>query len=156
MQALPPRYNQRLQAFDPTLRMRWSNSGSCWLLEQQAQRQRLPERYRGMDPDTAIRLADGYVCIGQYDPALLPPVDRLVRYLNKQSIARLGLSPEQAANYVDARERAAKAEDDRKIKEHFRDKAKLAYEELSRLDGTTSLPHADAARSTRTQLEATP
>lgn len=127
--------------------MRWSDERQCWCLEQQVRRARLPKPYPGISPDTVVRLNDGYTLIGRYAPRELPPVERLIRYLNFTSIERLGLTPDQVGAYVDDQDRYAREAHDTQVRGELHDRSKEAWDDFARLEGSRSLPHANAARS---------
>lgn len=142
---LPPNYNARLRRAHSTLRMRWSAQRECWFLEQQVRRAQLPKPYPGMSPDTVTRLNDGYVMIGRYEARELPPVERLIRYLNFTSVDRLGVKPEQVGAYLDDQDRSAHEASDRRTRGDLHERSKEAWDDFARREGMRSLPRANAA-----------
>lgn len=90
---LSPGYNRRLARFDADLRIRWSQRRHRWLLERRARYQRLPvdpSRYGSLEHDTVVQMREGYFTLGEYQPAELPSVDRLIAYLRTQDSRRRG------------------------------------------------------------------
>lgn len=90
---LSPGYNDRLRRFDSDLRVRWSPRRHIWLLERRARYQRLPVNpalYGQQEHDTVVQMRDGYFTLGEYQPAELPSVDRLIAYLRTQDSRRRG------------------------------------------------------------------
>ena len=107
---LAPGYNERLQAYDRELRIRWSPIQERWLLERKARYQRLsidPELYGTREHDTVRQLADGFFTVGSYLPHDLPTVDNLIRYLRPRDTWQRGNQEldqlaEALANELDA------------------------------------------------------
>lgn len=141
---LPRKYNRRLQRAHPRVRMRWSDARQCWLVEQQVRRARLPQPYRGIAPDTAIRLNDGYTMIGEYAPRALPPVERLIRYLNCMSPDQYRTGDE-LANKLDRIDELGEDRKNASIRRHLNDRGADAYDDFVRAEGSRSFPHANAA-----------
>lgn len=84
---LPSTYDRRLRAYDRDLRIRWSDRRARFLLERRASYGRLsidPDLYGREEHDTVRQLRDGYFELGSYPPRELPPVDRLIAYLQTQ------------------------------------------------------------------------
>lgn len=90
---LPPGYHDALVAFDPELRLRWSQRRCRWLLERRARYERLsidPALYGHAEHDTVIQMRDGYFELGSYQPQELPSIGWLLAYLKSQDIRQRG------------------------------------------------------------------
>lgn len=98
-------YGRILKAYDPLLRMRWSDRRELWLLERKAAYERVdldPDVYGDREHDTIRQLADGYFTLGVYQPHDLPTVHQLIAYLKSQDVQRMGKTAEAVADELDA------------------------------------------------------
>lgn len=143
---LPRNYNRTLQRTHPRVRLRWSDARECWLVEQQIGRAKLPLPYKGIHPDTARCLNDGYREIGRYPARELPPVDRLVRYLNCMSPERWK-SGDELADHLDMVDSLATDRKNARIRRHFNDRSADAYDDFARAEGSRSFARSNAARA---------
>lgn len=62
-----PRFVKKLHAYDPDLRVVWSATRECWLIERKIRRSRL-EYGDSPDPDVQRRYHDGYIHVGNVPP----------------------------------------------------------------------------------------
>ena len=63
-----PRFVKKLRAYDPDLRVIWSPSKECWLVERKIRRTRPCAEYTYTDPDMVRRARDGYIHVGNVPP----------------------------------------------------------------------------------------
>jgi len=106
---LPRGYNRRLQRRDRLLRMRWSPRRECWLLERKATFGRMDRDPATLPYDTYVQLRDGYHELWTYPPRALPPVDALVRQLDRADTWRPGVTADRMADRLDQRDDAEEA-----------------------------------------------
>ena len=64
----PAAFVKKLRAYDPDLRVRWSPTKECWLLERRVRRARTWYGGESPDPDVKRRYLDGYVHVGSVAP----------------------------------------------------------------------------------------
>ena len=83
-----PQFVRKLRAYDPDLRVVWSLTKDCWLIERKVRRGRPCEYVTSPDPDVVRRTREGYVHVGNVPPRGL---DELVLLnLWKQDMWRQG------------------------------------------------------------------
>lgn len=103
--------------------MRWSDMQQCWQLERKITRPRTvdPSTYPAGALDSFIRFRDGYNLVYEFHPQRLPQIDKLIVGLRHDDIERImdeyGFRHSgQVADHYDARDRARKEEEWRKVK----------------------------------------
>lgn len=67
----PAAFVKKLRAYDPDLRLRWSPTRECWLIERQIRRSRCWYGGESRDPDVKQRYLDGYIHVGDVPPRSL-------------------------------------------------------------------------------------
>lgn len=63
-----PHFLRKLRAYDPDLRVVWSFTKECWLIERKVRRGRPSTYVDSPDPDVVRRTRDGYVHVGNVPP----------------------------------------------------------------------------------------
>lgn len=66
-----PAFVKQLKSYDRDLRVVWSPSKECWLIERKVRRARLWYGGESHDPDVKRRYLDGYIHVGNVAPRLL-------------------------------------------------------------------------------------
>ena len=78
----------KITSYDPALRVVWSPSRECWLIERRVRRARLWYGGESPDPDVKRRYLDGYIHVGNVAPRLLD--ERVLLNLWKNDMWRQG------------------------------------------------------------------
>ena len=78
----------KITSYDPALRVVWSPSRECWLIERRVRRARLWYGGESHDPDVKRRYLDGYIHVGNVAPRMLD--ERVLLNLWKNDMWALG------------------------------------------------------------------
>ena len=63
-----PHFLKKLHSYDPDLRVVWSYTKECWLVERKVRRGRPSTYVDSPDPDVVRRTRDGYIHVGNVPP----------------------------------------------------------------------------------------
>lgn len=63
-----PKFVKKLTHYDPDLRVIWSLTRECWLIERKVRRGKPSTYFDSPDPDVVRRARDGYIHVGNVPP----------------------------------------------------------------------------------------
>ena len=67
----PTSFVKQLTGYDRALRVLWSPTRECWLIERKVRRARPSTYFDSPDPDVCRRARDGYIHVGNVAPGML-------------------------------------------------------------------------------------
>lgn len=102
-----------------------------------------------MSRETFIQRRDNYFTLGFYLPRQLPPIDRLITYLQAMDTWRPGVSADYIANQMDTADEVRHDAREAKVKRQFGDIASTLYDDATKFWGTRSYPGATTTKEAR-------
>lgn len=133
-----PRFVRKLRAYDPDLRVRWSPSRECWMIERKIRRTRPCAYVDSPDPDVRHRAVEGYIHVGNVHPQMLD--ERVLLTLWQNDMWRQG-GAKEVNRVLDDFYEAKEARDDKTQREDLKHVAGEMWDYIAwRRKGKVAVP----------------